>query len=209
MRLKLLADAGLLGLPNAGKSTFINAVTNAKAKVGAYPFTTVRPQLGVVSHKGREFVVADIPGLIEGAADGAGIGDRFLGHIERCKVLLHLVDASGDDPAEAYRTVRTELEAYGEGLTDKAEVIALTKTDLLDDELVEMIAVTLREESGAEVMAVSAATQNGVEAVLDRLVGAIGPVATTAVANGLTEATDASNLRDGVAAEPKAWSPLD
>ncbi len=209
LRLKLLADAGLVGLPNAGKSTFINAVTNAKAKVGAYPFTTVRPQLGVVSHKQREFVVADIPGLIEGAADGAGIGDRFLGHIERCKVLLHLVDASGDDPAEAYRTVRTELEAYGEGLTDKTEVIALTKTDLLDDELVEMIAATLREESGAEVMAMSAATQNGVEAVLDRLVGAIGPVATTAVANGLTEANDAGGVRDGTDAEPKAWSPLD
>ena len=125
LRLKLLADAGLVGLPNAGKSTFINAVTNAKAKVGDYAFTTTRPQLGVVRHKNREFVIADIPGLIEGAAEGAGIGDRFLGHIERCQVLLHLVDAHGPDPAAAYRTVRDELEAYGAGLTDKVEVIAL------------------------------------------------------------------------------------
>jgi len=132
LRLKLLADAGLVGLPNAGKSTFINAVTNAKAKVGDYAFTTTRPQLGVVRHKNREFVIADIPGLIEGAAEGAGIGDRFLGHIERCQVLLHLVDAHGPDPAAAYRTVRDELEAYGAGLTDKVEVIALNKADLLD-----------------------------------------------------------------------------
>jgi GTP-binding protein len=106
LRLKLLADVGLVGLPNAGKSTFINTVTNTKAKVGAYPFTTTRPQLGVVSHKGREFVLADIPGLIEGAAEGAGIGDRFLGHIERCRVLLHLVDASADDPADRVRRAR-------------------------------------------------------------------------------------------------------
>ncbi|MFM6854115.1 MAG: GTPase ObgE, partial [Sphingopyxis sp.] len=115
LRLKLLADAGLVGLPNAGKSTFINAVTNAKAKVGAYAFTTTRPQLGVVQHKGSEFVIADIPGLIEGAADGAGIGDRFLGHIERCRVLLHLVDANDADVATSYRIVRDELEAYGGG----------------------------------------------------------------------------------------------
>ncbi len=107
LRLKLLADVGLVGLPNAGKSTFINAITNAKAKVGAYPFTTLRPQLGVVGHKGREFVVADIPGLIEGAADGAGIGDRFLGHVERCRVLIHLVDAHGDDPVLAWQTVQS------------------------------------------------------------------------------------------------------
>src|SRR6186713_2461747 len=114
LRLKLLADAGLVGLPNAGKSTFINQVTNAQAKVGEYAFTTTRPQLGVVRHKSREFVVADIPGLIEGAAEGAGIGDRFLGHIERCRVLLHLVDANDDDVAASYRIVRDELEAYGE-----------------------------------------------------------------------------------------------
>ena len=175
LRLKLLADAGLLGLPNAGKSTFINAVTNAKAKVGEYAFTTTRPQLGVVSHKQREFVIADIPGLIEGAAEGAGIGDRFLGHIERCRVLLHLVDANGDDPVEAYHVVRGELEAYGAGLIDKPEVIALNKVDLLDDELIEAIAAELAEASGAEVLPISAATGRGVDAVLDRLIEAIGP----------------------------------
>src|SRR5215217_6807819 len=122
LRLKLLADVGLVGLPNAGKSTFINAVTNARAKVGAYAFTTLRPQLGVVNHKGREFVIADIPGLIEGAAEGAGIGDRFLGHVERTRLLLHLVDASEDQPAEAYRIVRGELDDYGAGLDEKPEI---------------------------------------------------------------------------------------
>lgn len=173
LRLKLLADAGLVGLPNAGKSTFINAVTNAKAKVGAYAFTTTRPQLGVVSHKGREFVLADIPGLIEGAADGAGIGDRFLGHIERCRVLLHLVDAHGDDPVENYRIVREELEAYGAGLDDKPEVIALNKTDLLDDELIEALSAELAEASGAEVLPISGATGAGIDRVLDRLLADI------------------------------------
>ncbi|HVH38184.1 MAG TPA: GTPase ObgE, partial [Sphingomicrobium sp.] len=116
LRLKLLADVGLVGLPNAGKSTFLNAVTNADAKVGAYPFTTLHPQLGVVRHKGVEFVLADIPGLIEGAAEGAGIGDRFLGHVERTRTLLHLVDAAGDDPVDAWRVVRGELDSYGAGL---------------------------------------------------------------------------------------------
>src|SRR5436190_23619795 len=143
LRLKLLADVGLVGLPNAGKSTFINAVTNAQAKVGAYAFTTTRPQLGVVRHKSREFVVADIPGLIAGAADGAGIGDRFLGHIERCRVLLHLVDANDENVGESYRIVRDELEAYGEGLTDKPEVVALNKTDLLDAEMLEALSSEL------------------------------------------------------------------
>ncbi|MGK6321243.1 GTPase ObgE [Sphingomonas sp. DT-204] len=175
LRLKLLADAGLLGLPNAGKSTFINAVSNAKAKVGEYAFTTTRPQLGVVTHKGREFVLADIPGLIEGAAEGAGIGDRFLGHIERCRVLLHLVDAHGDNPVDAYRVVRQELEAYGADLTGKPEVIALNKCDLLDEELTEALSAELAEASGAEVLPISGATGAGVEAVLDRLIEAIGP----------------------------------
>src|SRR6059058_6115444 len=133
LRLKLLADVGLLGLPNAGKSTFLNSVSNAAAKVGDYPFTTLRPQLGVVRHKGREFVLADIPGLIEGAAEGAGVGDRFLGHVERTRLLLHLVDASADDPAEAYRIVRDELAAYGAGLERKPEIVALTKADILDE----------------------------------------------------------------------------
>ena len=174
LRLKLLADAGLLGLPNAGKSTFINAVSNANAKVGDYPFTTLRPQLGVVSHSGREFVLADIPGLIEGAADGAGVGDRFLGHIERCRVLLHLVDATGDDPVGAWRTVRREIEAYGGGLTDKAEVIGLNKIDALEPAEVKKLAAKLKRASKAEVMPLSGAGGDGVEAVLDRLLEAIG-----------------------------------
>jgi GTPase len=192
LRLKLLADAGLLGLPNAGKSTFINAVSNANAKVGDYPFTTLRPQLGVVSHSNREFVLADIPGLIEGAADGAGVGDRFLGHIERCRVLLHLVDATGDDPVGAWRTVRREIEAYGGGLTEKAEVIGLNKIDALDPAEVKKIAAKLKRASKAEVMPLSGAGGDGVDAVLDRLLDAIG------IESGAAAA----------ALEEKPWSPI-
>ncbi|RZM34699.1 MAG: GTPase ObgE, partial [Sphingomonas sp.] len=164
LRLKLLADAGLVGLPNAGKSTFINAVTNAQAKVGAYPFTTVRPQLGVVSRYNREFVIADIPGLIEGAADGAGIGDRFLGHIERCKVLLHLVDATEDNPVDNYRIVRGELEAYGAGLVDKPQVIGLNKIDALDPADVKKLITKLKRASKAEVLPMSGASGDGIDA---------------------------------------------
>src|SRR4051812_42765494 len=156
LRLKLLADAGLVGLPNAGKSTFINAVTNAQAKVGAYAFTTTRPQLGVVRHKGNEFVVADIPGLIEGAAEGAGIGDRFLGHIERCQLLLHLVDPNDADVATSYRVVRDELEAYGEGLADKPSLLVLNKVDMLDEELTAALAAELAAASGRTVLPLSA-----------------------------------------------------
>ena len=173
LRLKLLADAGLVGLPNAGKSTFINAVTNAQAKVGAYAFTTTRPQLGVVRHKGREFVVADIPGLIEGAAEGAGIGDRFLGHIERCRVLLHLVDANDHDVTESYRVVRDELTAYGAGLDEKPVVVALNKIDTLDDELIEALVAELQEASGADVIPISGAAGTGLDWILDRLLEAI------------------------------------
>jgi GTPase len=174
LRLKLLADAGLLGLPNAGKSTFINAVTNANAKVGDYPFTTTRPQLGVVSHQGKEFVVADIPGLIEGAADGAGIGDRFLGHIERCRVLLHLVDATGDDPVKAWRIVRAELAAYGADLIDKIEVIGLNKVDALDPADVKKLITKLKRATKAEVLPMSGASGEGLQTVLDRLAAAVG-----------------------------------
>lgn len=174
LRLKLLADAGLVGLPNAGKSTFINAVTNAQAKVGAYAFTTTRPQLGVVRHKGEEFVVADIPGLIEGAADGAGIGDRFLGHIERCRVLLHLIDANDADVATSYRIVRDELTAYGAGLEDKPVVVALNKIDTLDEELVAALSAELEEASGGPVIPLSGASGTGVDWVLDKLLEAIG-----------------------------------
>ena len=177
LRLKLLADIGLVGLPNAGKSTFINAVSNAKAKVGDYPFTTIRPQLGVASHHGRELVVADIPGLIEGAADGAGIGDRFLGHIERCRVLLHLVDASGDDPVGAYETVCGELEAYGAGLDEKAQVVALNKIDAVDPKQVTKLRKKLEKTSGAEVMLLSGASGEGLDAVLDHLFALVEPAA--------------------------------
>ncbi len=195
LRLKLLADAGLVGLPNAGKSTFINAVTNAQAKVGAYAFTTTRPQLGVVRHKHNEFVIADIPGLIEGAADGAGIGDRFLGHIERCKVLLHLVDANDADVATSYRIVRDELEAYGAGLTDKKIIVALNKIDTLDDELIAALSAELEDASGAEVIAISGAAGIGVDWALDKLLEAIGP--------------DHDRVEDGDEGEEAIeWSPI-
>ncbi len=190
LRLKLLADVGLVGLPNAGKSTFINAVSNAKAKVGAYPFTTTRPQLGVVSHHHREFVVADIPGLIEGAADGAGIGDRFLGHIERCRVILHLVDATGEDPVKAYKIIRKELANYGEGLEDKAEVIGLNKIDAVEPDFAKKLATKLKRASKADVLLMSGAAETGIHEVLDRLCAEIGPGKT-------------------VSAEAEAsWSPL-
>ena len=195
LRLKLLADVGLVGLPNAGKSTFINAVTNAKAKVGDYPFTTVRPQLGVVSRHNREFVIADIPGLIEGAADGAGIGDRFLGHIERCKVLLHLVDATEEDPVGNYRVVRGELEAYGAGLVDKPQVIGLNKIDALEPAEVKKLITKLKRASKAEVMPMSGAGGAGIEAVLDRLIDAIGPAA-------------GAPVQDDGAEDAIEWSPL-
>jgi GTP-binding protein len=189
LRLKLLADVGLVGLPNAGKSTFINAVSNAGAKVGAYPFTTIRPQLGVASRHGREFVVADIPGLIEGAAEGAGIGDRFLGHIERCRILLHLVDATGDDPVEAWRIVRDELDAYGGGLVDKPELLALNKIDAIDPKEVTKLAKKLAKVSGEKVLLLSGAAGTGVDEALDHFVQVLGDVAPKAE-------------------EPKEWSPL-
>ena len=170
LRLKLLADVGLVGLPNAGKSTFLNSTTNAVAKVGEYPFTTLRPQLGVVRHKGREFVLADIPGLIEGAAEGAGIGDRFLGHVERCKLLLHLVDADGENPVEAWRVVRGELDAYGAGLADKPEVVALSRSDLVDPKQLAKLRKALENASGAKTLPVSAVTSDGIEALLDSIV---------------------------------------
>ncbi|HAU22575.1 MAG TPA: GTPase ObgE, partial [Erythrobacter sp.] len=166
LRLKLLADVGLLGLPNAGKSTFINQVSNARAKVGDYAFTTLIPKLGVVRHKGREFVLADIPGLIEGAAEGAGIGDRFLGHIERCRVLIHLIDIAGDDPVEAMKTVEAELEAYGAGLSDKPRLVALNKLDLADAELADAFADELKAAGADEVFPISGATGEGIEELL-------------------------------------------
>lgn len=194
LRLKLLADAGLLGMPNAGKSTFLNAVTNAQAKVGAYPFTTTRPQLGVVAHQGQEFVLADIPGLIAGAADGAGVGDRFLGHIERCRVLLHLVDATADAPVKNWRTVRKELAAYGGGLSEKPEIIGLNKIDMLDAGEAKLLATKLKRAAKAPVYLLSGAGGTGIEAVLDALTAAVGIKA----------------VNDAVTSPPEdaAWSPI-
>jgi len=203
LRLKLIADAGLVGLPNAGKSTLINTISNTKAKVGAYPFTTIHPQLGVVHHKMREFVLADIPGLIAGAADGAGIGDRFLGHIERCKVLLHLIDATGDDPVEAWRTINRELEEYGAGLEAKPQILALNKGDLLDDELMESVANDLRAAGAEPILSVAGATGDGLDAVLDKVLEAVGE--NSSIEKKEQEA-DHNFLEDEAPA--KDWSPL-
>jgi GTP-binding protein len=174
LRLKLLADVGLVGQPNAGKSSFINAVSNTRAKVGNYAFTTLKPQLGVVAHKGRELVMADIPGLIAGAAEGVGIGDRFLGHIERCRVLLHMVDASQPGPVEQWRTVRDELAAYGGGLAEKPEILALSKCDLVTPQALAARKRALEAASGAQVHIISAATRQGIDPVLDRLMDIAG-----------------------------------
>ena len=168
LRLKLIADIGIVGLPNAGKSTFLARVTAAKPKIADYPFTTLHPNLGVVRHKGREFVLADIPGLIEGAHEGAGIGDRFLGHVERCGALLHLVDAAGEDPARAYATVRGELAAYGHGLEEKPEIVALSRADVAEKRADHSRVEEARKDRPARRRwCVSAATGQGVEEVLD------------------------------------------
>ena len=200
LRLKLLADAGLVGLPNAGKSTFLNAVTNAQAKVGDYAFTTLIPKLGVVSHKGREFVLADIPGLIEGAAEGAGIGDRFLGHIERCRVLIHLVDISGDDPAEAMQVIERELEAYGDVLADKPRLVALNKVDLADAELAAAFAKELQAAGAGRVFPISGASGAGVAALLDAV---LGHLPDAPIGAGLPPGDEDED------APPANWSPLD
>jgi len=197
LRLKLLADAGLVGLPNAGKSTFINQISNAKAKVGAYAFTTTRPQLGVVHHRNREFVLADIPGLIAGAADGAGIGDRFLGHIERCRVLIHLVDIHGPDPAEAMHVVAEELANYGAGLDEKPRLIALNKIDLVDGELVRAFAAELIAAGADRVFPISGATGKGMDALLDAVLEYL-PASTA------TE-RPAGEIEDEATRQP--WSP--
>ncbi len=197
LRLKLLADAGLVGLPNAGKSTFINAITNTHAKVGAYAFTTLAPQLGVVRHREREFVLADIPGLIEGAAEGAGVGDRFLGHIERCRVLIHLIDVTGTDPIEALRIIEDELAAYGAGLDEKPRLVALNKIDLVDAELVEAFSAELVGAGAARVFPISGATGKGIEALLDAVTGYLPAATVTERPDGEREAADEQD-----------WSPL-
>jgi GTPase len=169
LRLKLIADAGLVGLPNAGKSTFLSAVTSATPKIGAYPFTTLHPNLGVANVGDQTFVIADIPGLIEGAADGAGLGTRFLGHVERTAALLHLVDGTEEDVAGAYRTVRAELAAYGGGITEKPEIAALNKIDALTPEAIAEKRAALSEACGGPVLTLSGVSGQGLREALAAL----------------------------------------
>ena len=192
LRLKLIADAGLVGLPNAGKSTFLAAVSAARPKIADYPFTTLTPNLGVVDLSTQErFVLADIPGLIEGASEGAGLGTRFLGHVERCKVLIHLVDGTQDDVAGAYTQIRHELELYGEGLVDKPEVLALNKVDALDPETRRARLADLAEASGKTPLQVSGVAGEGVRELLRAALARIRP--------------DAAGDADGAADAP--WRP--
>ena len=191
LRLKLIADAGLVGLPNAGKSTFLAAVSNAQPKIADYPFTTLHPGLGVVAVDGKEFVLADIPGLIEGAHEGKGLGDSFLAHVERCAVLLHLVDATSQTLVEDYRVIVEELEAYGGGLADKPRLVGLNKLDALDEEETEAAAAALEAEGAIPLMRLSGATGQGVQDVL------------RALRSRIEAARDAA----GPAAEPEAWRP--
>src|SRR3954447_8419724 len=174
LRLKLIADAGLVGLPNAGKSTFLSATSAARPKIADYPFTTLHPQLGVVNADGREFVLADIPGLIEGAHEGAGLGDRFLGHIERCRVLLHLVDATSEHAGKAYKTVRSELEAYEGNLAGKIEIVALNKIDAVEPDVLRQQKERLKRAAKKTPLLMSGATGAGVKDALRALLEVIG-----------------------------------
>lgn len=194
LRLKLLADVGLVGLPNAGKSTFLKATTNAHPKIGNYPFTTLHPQLGVVRRHGQEFVLADIPGLIEGASEGIGIGDRLLGHIERCRILLHLIDASGEDPIAAWHEVQNELALYGAGLAEKPQLLALNKIDSVDEETCAELSQALEEASGQKVLLLSGATGQGLDPILDQLI--------TMTGRAIEKAQESS------AQTEKIWSPI-
>jgi GTPase len=173
LRLKLIADAGIVGLPNAGKSTFLAAVSAAKPKIADYPFTTLHPQLGVVNANGREFVLADIPGLIEGAHEGVGLGDRFLGHVERCRVLLHLVDGAAGDAGAAYETVRAELSAYGHELAEKPEIVALNKADAMSAADIKQQVTSLKRAAKQAPLVVSAVSGDGVTEVLRALLKVI------------------------------------
>jgi GTP-binding protein len=195
LRLKLIADAGLVGLPNAGKSTFLATVSAAKPKIADYPFTTLHPGLGVVHVDGREFVLADIPGLIEGAHEGLGLGDRFLGHIERCRVLLHLVDATGEHAGKDYKTVRRELEAYGAGLAEKPEIVALSKADAVTPEMLKEQKARLKRAAGRTPLVLSSASGAGVQEVLRALLAVID------------EARAAEAPAGPAPVQPEAWQP--
>ena len=195
LRLKLIADAGLVGLPNAGKSTFLSAVSRAKPKVADYPFTTLTPVLGVVYIDQTEFVIADIPGLIEGAHEGAGLGDRFLAHVERCGALLHLIDCTADDIVGAWRTIRGEIEAYGGGLAEKTEILALNKIDAIPEEFIAEKRAELEAASGQQVLAISGATGMGVDIALRELKSTIG--------KNRGEAATAAAAEQ----EPASWTP--
>lgn len=194
LRLKLIADAGLVGLPNAGKSTFLASVTAAKPKIADYPFTTLHPNLGVARIDGREFVIADIPGLIEGAHEGVGIGDRFLGHVERTRVLLHLVSAQEEDVAKAYKTIRGELEAYGHGLSDKREIVALSQVDTLDPDTRKAKVKALKKACGREPLLLSAVSHEGLNDALRQLASIID--LSRAEEAGTVDAEDASQSTD-------------
>lgn len=194
IRLKLIADAGLVGMPNAGKSTFLSAVSAAKPKIADYPFTTLHPNLGVVRAGDREFVIADIPGLIEGASQGAGLGDRFLGHVERCNVLLHLVDGTDEDVVQNYLTIRGELDAYGHGLADKLEIVVLNKIDALTDDEIKEKSALLKKHVEGEFLAASTATQNNISTVLFAVQRVI-------------DDTNKKIAEALLPAEDKAWSP--
>ncbi|MGF1605228.1 MAG: GTPase ObgE [Rhodothalassiaceae bacterium] len=195
LRLKLLADAGLVGLPNAGKSTFLSAVSRARPKIADYPFTTLVPQLGVVAVKDKEFVLADIPGLIEGASEGAGLGTRFLGHVERCGVLLHLIDATAEDVADKYRLIRAELAAYGAGLDAKPEIIGLNKADALDETAMAAQRVALQAVTDAPIICVSGVTGAGVAEALSALMHRI-------------EARRRTEAEAEQTSAPGGWSPV-
>ena len=169
LRLKLIADAGLVGLPNAGKSTFLASVTAARPKIAGYPFTTLYPNLGVANIDGREFIIADIPGLIEGAHEGTGLGDRFLGHVERTRVILHLVSAQEEDVAKAYKTVRKELKLYGEGITDKPEIVALSQVDTIDDDTRAEKLAALKKAARKTPIMISGVSREGLDIALRKL----------------------------------------
>jgi GTP-binding protein len=202
LRLKLIADAGLVGLPNAGKSTFLSVVSAAKPKIADYPFTTLHPQLGVVNIDGREFVLADIPGLIEGAHEGAGLGDRFLGHVERCRVLLHLVDATCEHAGKAYKTVRAELEAYDEHLADKIEIVALNKIDAVTPEHLKEQKARLKRAAKKTPLLISGVSREGVPEALRALVKLIDEAPVSAKAKRASESATAAEP------EPAGWTPL-